>query len=85
MPKATPRIYNPDPGIQQPDHPRGSEYLEYCKRRRFPKPFWEWLQDQEQPRSDLQKLMDDNQWCRNPNQSPVKANPRARSRYYLER
>ena len=41
-------------------HPRRDEYAAYCRRRRFPLSFWDWLSHGEviPKRTELQALMD---------------------------
>ena len=48
------------------NHPRRDEYVAYCRRRRFPLSFWDWLSHGEQVKpNDLQALMDQ-PYCMSP-------------------
>jgi hypothetical protein len=69
----TPQVFTPDP-LDKPaddEHPRYREYVAYAKRRRFPLPFWEWLESDEAQKnhkrslSRLQKLIDE-PYCQSP-------------------
>lgn len=71
--RETPKVFNPLPAIPPIDHPRGREYAIYAQRIRYPKPFWNWLEETERREAgkslegwDLQRMMNEDRFCGDP-------------------